>query len=75
MKEAQSSPKTEHDASTRTSVASAQLPKSARVVVLTISDGCSQGLQQDRSGPAVAALLESAGATAVAREKLDWLRG
>ena len=46
------------------------MPKSARVVVLTISDGCSQGLQQDRSGPAVAALLESAGATAVARETL-----
>jgi molybdenum cofactor synthesis domain-containing protein len=70
MKDSQSSPKIEHDASTRTSFVSAQLPKSARVVVLTISDGCSQGLQQDRSGPAVAALLESAGATAVAQETL-----
>ncbi len=70
MKESQSSPKTEHDESTRTSVAGAQLPKSAQTVVLTISDGCSQGLQQDRSGPAVAALLESVGATAVAREML-----
>jgi molybdenum cofactor synthesis domain-containing protein len=70
MKEAQSSPKTEHDASTRTSVASAQLPKSARVVVLTISDGCSQGLQVDRSGPAVVELLESAGAAKVTTETL-----
>ena len=39
-------------------------------MVLTISDGCSQGLQQDHSGPAVAALLQSAGATAVAQETL-----
>jgi molybdenum cofactor synthesis domain-containing protein len=70
MKDTQSSPKTGHDASTRNTVVSARMPKSARVVVLTISDGCSQGLQQDRSGPAVAALLESAGATAVARETL-----
>jgi len=70
MKDSQSSPKTGHDASPRTSFASAQMPKSARMVVLTISDGCWQGLQQDRSGPAVAALLESAGATAVVRETL-----
>ena len=70
MKESQSSPKTGHDAPARTSFASAQMPKSARVVVLTISDSCSQGMQQDRSGPAVAALLESAGAMAVSRETL-----
>lgn len=48
----------------------ALLPKNARVVLLTISDRCSQGLQQDLSGPAVAALLESAGADAVLRETL-----
>ena len=70
MNDSPSLPKTEHDAPVETSFASARLPKSARVVVLTISDGCSQGLQQDRSGPAVAALLESVGATAVARETL-----
>ena len=70
MKDTQSLPKTGHDAQTLNTFASAQMPKSARVVVLTISDGCSQGLQQDRSGPAVAALLESAGATAMVRETL-----
>jgi molybdopterin adenylyltransferase len=32
-----------------------------RAVVLTISDRCSLGQQQDRSGPAVAALLAAAG--------------
>ena len=32
-----------------------------RAVVLTISDRCSQGLQHDLSGPAVADLLRSAG--------------
>ncbi len=62
--------KTEHDALNDVPNAPSQLPKNAQVVVLTISDGCSQGLQQDRSGPAVAALLESAGATAVVRGTL-----
>ena len=39
-------------------------------VVLTISDRCSHGVQEDRSGPAVVELLESAGANAVVRETL-----
>ena len=65
----------ELDAPARASVASALLPpvvlaKNARVVVLTISDRCCQGLQVDRSGPAVVELLESAGADAVVRETL-----
>ncbi len=41
-----------------------------RAVVLTISDSCSRGVQVDRSGPAVADLLESAGATIVVTEIL-----
>jgi molybdenum cofactor synthesis domain-containing protein len=48
----------------------AQFPAGVRVVVLTISDRCCQGLQVDRSGPAVVELLESAGADAVVRETL-----
>jgi molybdopterin biosynthesis enzyme MoaB len=46
------------------------LAKNARVVVVTVSDRCSQSLQVDRSGPAVVELLESAGADAVVRETL-----
>jgi molybdenum cofactor synthesis domain-containing protein len=45
-------------------------PADTRVVVLTISDGCSRGMQQDRSGPAVAEMLEAAGAAAVVTETL-----
>ncbi len=65
----------ELDAPARASVASALLPpvvlaKKARVVVLSISDRCYQGLQVDRSGPVVVELLESAGADAVVRETL-----
>ena len=41
-----------------------------RVVVLTISDGCSRGVQEDRSGPAVVELLEAVGAAAVVTETL-----
>jgi molybdenum cofactor synthesis domain-containing protein len=75
MKDSQGLPKMELDAPARASVASALLPpvvlaKNARVVVLTISDRCCQGLQVDRSGPAVVELLESAGADAVVRETL-----
>jgi molybdenum cofactor synthesis domain-containing protein len=70
MNDSQSSAKTEHDSLTRTPVASALLPKNARVVVLTISDRCTQGLQEDLSGPAVLALLEAAGATAVVQDTL-----
>ncbi|HEY0162635.1 MAG TPA: MogA/MoaB family molybdenum cofactor biosynthesis protein [Edaphobacter sp.] len=40
----------------------------ARAVVLTVSDRCFQGTQEDTSGPAVADLLEQAGIPAVARE-------
>ncbi len=39
-----------------------------RALVLTVSDRCFQGLQQDVSGPAVVDLLEQAGIAAVARE-------
>ncbi len=39
-------------------------------MVLTVSDGCWRGVQQDRSGPAVVALLASAGATAVTTQTL-----
>src|SRR5664280_535368 len=75
MKDSQGLPKMELDAPARASVASALLPpvvlaKNARVVVLTISDRCCQGLQVDRSGPTVVELLESAGADAVVRETL-----
>ena len=48
----------------------AQFAADTRVVVLTISDGCSKGLQADRSGPAVVELLESAGAAALVTEML-----
>jgi molybdenum cofactor synthesis domain-containing protein len=41
-----------------------------RVVVLTISDRCARGLQEDLSGPAVVELLEAAGAAAVVTETL-----
>jgi len=70
MNDSASSPKTETDALTRDLIVSAQLPQGARVVVLTISDGCSQGLQEDRSGPAVVKLLEAAGATSVVQDTL-----
>jgi molybdopterin adenylyltransferase len=51
-------------------IALAKFPVDTRVVVLTISDGCSRGTQQDRSGPAVVELLEAAGAAAVVSETL-----
>jgi molybdopterin adenylyltransferase len=41
-----------------------------RVVVLTISDSCVQGLQEDRSGPAVVEMVEAAGAAEVVTETL-----
>jgi len=70
MNDSQSSTKPEFDALTRMPVANAQLPKSARVVVLTISDRCCQGVQVDRSGPALVELLQSAGAANMATETL-----
>ena len=48
----------------------AQFGADARVVVLTISDSCSKGLQQDRSGPAVVEMLELAGVAALVTETL-----
>ncbi|HEY4378777.1 MAG TPA: MogA/MoaB family molybdenum cofactor biosynthesis protein [Acidobacteriaceae bacterium] len=48
----------------------AKFPADTRVVVLTISDGCARGTQQDRSGPAVVEMLEAAGAAAVVTETL-----
>jgi molybdopterin adenylyltransferase len=48
----------------------ARLRGETRVVVLTISDRCWRGVQQDRSGPAVVEMLESAGAAEVVNEIL-----
>jgi molybdenum cofactor synthesis domain-containing protein len=41
-----------------------------QAVVLTISDRCARGVQQDLSGPAVVRLLEAAGLAGVATETL-----
>jgi molybdenum cofactor synthesis domain-containing protein len=46
------------------------LPTDTRVVVLTISDRCAAGQQEDRSGPAVVQMLEDAGAAAIITEVL-----
>jgi molybdenum cofactor synthesis domain-containing protein len=54
----------------KASADAARFREGTRVAVLTISDSCSRGEQQDRSGPAVVELLESAGASAVATETL-----
>jgi len=43
---------------------------SVRAVVLTVSDSCSAGLQVDRSGPAVVAMLSEAGIAEPATETL-----
>ena len=51
-------------------MAEARFPADTRVVVLTISDGCSRGVREDRSGPAVVEMLEAAGAAAVVTETL-----
>ena len=45
-------------------------PVDTRVVVLTISDRCARGEQQDLSGPALVQMLEDAGAAAVVTEVL-----
>lgn len=47
-----------------------RFPADTRAVVLTISDRCSRGVQEDRSGPVVTGLLDLAGAAAVAMETL-----
>ena len=64
MTESQAPAKIEPAATASTPVASVQLPQDTRVVVLTISDGCWKGLQEDLSGPAVAALRFHASAGA-----------
>ena len=70
MKETQGLAKTKLDALTHTQLPSTLWSKKSRAVVLTISDRCCQGVQVDRSGPAVVALLESAGAAEVVSETL-----
>jgi molybdopterin adenylyltransferase len=50
--------------------AGARFPAQTRVVVLTISDRCARGEQEDRSGPAVVEMLEAAGAAEVVTETL-----
>jgi len=47
-----------------------RFPVDTRVVVLTISDRCARGEQEDRSGPALVQMLEDAGAAAVVTEIL-----
>jgi molybdopterin adenylyltransferase len=49
---------------------SPRFPKDARVAVLTVSDRCFAGQQQDVSGPAVVQLLEGAGANSPVAEIL-----
>lgn len=56
--------------STSLPVSPTLFPLETRVAVLTISDGCSRGLREDRSGPALVALLQSAGVRAVETETL-----
>jgi molybdopterin adenylyltransferase len=51
-------------------VAATRFREDTRAVVLTISDGCSRGVQVDRSGPAVVELLEAASAAVVVTETL-----
>lgn len=50
--------------------AAVRFPAGTRVVVLTVSDSCSRGLQEDRSGPAAVEMLEAAGAAGVVTETL-----
>lgn len=47
-----------------------RLPAGTRAAVLTISDRCFAGAQEDRSGPAIVEMLEEAGVAAVAAETL-----
>jgi molybdopterin adenylyltransferase len=50
--------------------AHAEFRTGTRAVVLTISDSCSRGEQQDRSGPAVVEMLEAAGVAEIVAETL-----
>ena len=54
----------------RVAVALTRFREDTRAVVLTISDGCSRGVREDRSGPAVVELLEAAGAAVMVTETL-----
>jgi molybdenum cofactor synthesis domain-containing protein len=47
-----------------------RLPAGTRVAVLTISDRCFAGTQEDRSGPAIVEMLAGVGAGVVAAETL-----
>jgi molybdenum cofactor synthesis domain-containing protein len=51
-------------------VGAVRLRAGTRVAVLTISDRCAEGAQEDKSGPAVVEILESAGAAEVVAEIL-----
>jgi len=51
-------------------VRSPRFPQDARVVVLTISDRCFAGEQEDASGPAVVQLLKEAGASSTVADTL-----
>jgi len=50
--------------------ATARFAAGTRMAVLTISDRCARGEQQDASGPAVVEMLEAAGAAEVLTETL-----
>ena len=47
-----------------------RLPEGTRALVLTISDRCARGEQEDRSGPLVESMLRAAGAETVERRTL-----
>lgn len=55
----------EHDV-----VETARLPEGTRALVLTISDRCARGEQEDGSGPLVEAMLRAAGAAEIERRTL-----
>ena len=50
--------------------AAPRLPAGTRAAVLTVSDRCFAGTQEDISGPALVEMLEAAGAAAIATELL-----
>lgn len=62
--------RTERAGAAAVTQASVLLAEKTRVAVLTISDRCFAGTQQDQSGPAVVKMLQRAGAAQVATETL-----
>ena len=50
--------------------AAGRLPAGTRVLVLTISDRCARGEQEDRAGPLVERIAREAGASVVERRVL-----